>query len=247
MSKERPILFNGEMVRAIQAGRKTETRRVIKLPDGYDEIGVWPDMPGVVSFGCHNHTEGLLQPQDADKYKICPHGKPGDRLWVQESFRVVTVTKHCREYSLACVRYKADDGVRNPVRIPASHMDMPTAKVSSKWHSGRFMPRWASRTSSEVDDVRVERVQDIDELGALAEGVPQGDDFPVDKMWCGACGGQGLIPALGPNLGVTEADCLYCDTPIKLFHNLWDSTNAKYGWDANPLVWVVKFHKVEVK
>ena len=112
------------------------------------------------------------------------------------------------------------------------------------------MPKEAARIWLKVKDVRVERLQDIAEEQALSEGVPDDLDYPISKVYCPRCRGEGLIGTVGVSLGYMEVDCPYCDTAIKRFKNLWNSTIKKsdldrYGWDANPWVWVIEFERCE--
>ena len=147
--KERPVLFSGPMVRAILDGHKTQTRRVVKPQPPYHAVEVFdwraPDIPEAVKAheGCYyNDMDGL------NFHCKCPYGGPGDQLWVREAFTV------CADNNIF---YRADgkpdpwDGVR--------------------WKPSIHMPRLASRITLEITGVRVERLQDISEEDALAEGV----------------------------------------------------------------------------
>jgi hypothetical protein len=150
--KERPILFSGPMVRAILAGRKTMTRRVVKpqpyllyRPETYkvvvDEYGQarWMD-----EEGHSEHTRGWDNPA----YLECPYGMPGDRLWVRETWRF----GGCGDK-----QYRADGEV--PLRC--------------KWKPSIFMPRWASRITLEITGVCVDRLQDISVNDAREEGISE--------------------------------------------------------------------------
>lgn len=155
---ERPILFSGPMVRAILEGRKTQTRRVAKpppkavfLPDDQWKIDV--DEPGTAYM---DDEAGRLQ-------ITCPYGQPGDRLWVRETW------KTCDGIYVPGVEFT--DGSRafpefdDLHAMPSDHQDY------SRKRSPIYMPRWASRITLEITRVRVERVQDITEADAEAEGV----------------------------------------------------------------------------
>jgi hypothetical protein len=188
---ERPILFSSEMVRAILENRKTHTRRVIKpQPDGISNDGIpfiYKNIT-VVRDDCieHiSHPDGEPNKRFADIIK-CPY-EIGMKLWVRETFGYGSEPV---PFSTAHVVYKADGHFVEP----------------GFWEPSIFMPRWASRIDLLIKDIRVERVQDITYLDAIAEG--------MDKDW-----------------------------PEKSYRNLWDKLNAKrgYGWDVNPLVWVVEF------
>jgi hypothetical protein len=173
--KERPILFSGPMVRAILDGRKTQTRRVVKLRN--DSCGD-PIMPN-------------------DPRMPCPFGGPGDRLWVKETHGP----------SAGGMVYRADGGTACP--------------DGGKWRPSIFMPRWASRITLEVTGVRVERLQDISQADAMAEGVTQ-----------------------GVYRGLTGSIVATCeDQVVEGYRELWQSINGPGSWDANPWVWVVEFKR----
>jgi uncharacterized protein YqfB (UPF0267 family) len=175
--RERPILFSGPMVKAILGGRKTITRRVLKLQD-YD------------GGDCYETKDGILR----DILSLCPYGIPGDRLWVRETW--------------------ADPCGK---RLPVYRADEATAYLNVKWRPSIFMPRWASRITLEVTGVRVERLQDITEEDAQAEGVEARRSMK-----------DGVAPVVYS----------YQDP----FRIIWDSINGKkYPWSDNPWVWVIEF------
>lgn len=160
---ERPILFSGEMVRAILDGRKRQTRRVVKLLDG--EHGVsWVSTDGGPQEDWLPRDE---YGDDIDRELTCPYGKPGDRLWVKESWAVAHTGDPYRPSELPKglhIYYEADESLGGLMK-----------------RSPLFMPRAASRITLEITDVRVERVQEITEYDAICEGIP-----PAEKEWCGA-------------------------------------------------------------
>jgi hypothetical protein len=157
--KERPILFNAAMMRALLAGKKTQTRRLVKpqpLADHSPLVDIALDRSGakvgvaVWWLDSENHHDGAT---------MCPCGMPGDRLWVREAFnddRAETI-------------YRADGG------MPADWFD-----AGSKWRPSIFMPRARSRIALEVTGVRVERVGAISEADAAAEGVSPPQRTPGD-------------------------------------------------------------------
>ena len=150
--KDRPILFSGPMVRAILAGTKTQTRRVVK---------------GLALEWLAEFTpEFVADPANS----LCPYGVPGDRLWVREAYRFLGVHDHVppREVSSGPVWYEAQDDV------PFHPSEF------GKLRPSMFMPRWASRITLEVTGVRVERLQDISEADSVAEGIPSGEVSPPD-------------------------------------------------------------------
>lgn len=201
-SKERPILFSASMVRAILAGRKTQTRRLAKGPV----------------------VESLNHPQ-VDPRQIlhaCPYGAPGDRLWVRETWCPVyhgsyepwpRKEKTPESFHFAFIQYNAD------YQFGGSDYD-------GFWRPSIHMPRWASRITLEITGVRVQRLNDISDSDALAEGVSKNDH---GNYWVGEfsnCAGFGSVSS---------------------FHSLWSTIHASdgpNGWAANPWVWVVEFKRV---
>ncbi len=199
-TKERPILFNAEMVRAILNGRKTQTRRVVKNPERMQDL--------------------LTCQEEAAEW--CPYGRPGDRLWVRETFQVLD---YCAgEYGgqgeagfpLKSIKPKPADGSYCVDYAANGYEEGP-------WRPSIHMPRWASRITLEVTGVRVEQVQSISGFDARAEGYPD-HAYDADIMHYG--GGK---------------------KTRKWFRDLWDSINGKrgYGWEKNPYAWVVEFWKCE--
>ena len=188
--KERPILFSAEMVRAILDGRKTQTRRIVKPqprlgrygpshpthPNG--EIGRIPGAWGGGSYhvwrAMPDHDVPLVAGSEWAIERFNPYGAPGDRLWVKEKWRP-SVAHGCAGGVCDCgdvtVRYAADstdryicDGKIGP------DWTFPKAAKRGQYVSSLFMPRWASRITLEIVSVRVERVQEISEADAIAEG-----------------------------------------------------------------------------
>lgn len=222
--KERPIIFNSEMVRAILDDRKDQTRRVCKLTSG-----------GHVKEPGGNRR---WHPDDPEAVLACPYGQPGDGLWVREAFHYgwsldevhvaptdATIGKWVRgDYDPTedKVWYVADG---NPPEKPS--------EIYDKWDGRKtpsiFMPRWASRIALEVKAVRVERVQDISDDEIRAEGCETDEylEFRENAEMCAPLGST-------------------IDGLRDVFAELWDSINAKrgFGWDVNPWVWVVEFERV---
>lgn len=225
---ERPIIFSAEMVRAILDGRKTQTRRVMKVqpyPDSIVTVEHYHqtvidrhgDMqPGPEIFGAHW--------DDGEFGCRCPYGAPGDTLWVRETcwaesfgqggdgvryaadhaWRIIENTQEASEAWCKLAQYGGDAALDNQtnigMRVPSIHM-----------------PRWASRITLRITAVRVERLQDISEDDARAEGWP------------------------GP---ITETGFPIA-SPLAWFANVWTSINGPGAWEANPWVWVVAFERVK--
>lgn len=210
--KERPILFSGPMVRAILNGTKTQTRRVVKCP-------VWTGGVDVIERPRHTHVYGTVATPIP-----CPYGLPGDRLWVRETW--TEVAGPCRDED-------PEEFRRQRVGV-VYRADSPSDILDGTWKPSIHMPRWASRLTLEVTGVRVERLQDISEADALAEG--------VQKDWFND-GGE----SPGRYLYFTAQTLEGCghDSGVKAYRELWESINGPGSWEANPWVWVVKFRKVE--
>lgn len=262
--------MSGPMVRAILEGRKTMTRRVVKgLPDGIKFVSAIPESGYQYRFTDFNGTNIDLH---------CPYGRPQlplepprDRLWVRETWK--PLSKHSKPtiQPLAVMdgvapTYETERGVCfaadgsivwSPYKTTIQNLrrDAPTkAKphlpVSSKWKPSIHMPRWASRITLEIVNVRVERLQEISEADCIAEGV----QVPVTTQNCPPGKARILTQLTGPGPRGTFAPYAYLpdgDDSIEAysrahFASLWDSINAKrgYGWKQNPFVWVIQFQKL---
>lgn len=201
------------MANAAWNGWKWQTRRVIK-PQPYPYAGGWRQ-----DVGTRKTSETRWMPKHGPyplMAKCCPYGQPGDHLWVKEPWRETGSVQR-------------PDGSQPPPEIVAGHViyaaDHPE---EGPWRSSRFMPRLASRMTLLIRDIRVERVRDITEEDARAEGILE--PAPAHGNWC------------DPHKG-REGHWSY----RKPFADLWDTINSKrgFGWDANPWCWVIEFRKVE--
>lgn len=204
--KERPILFSSSMVLAILEGRKTQTRRVVKPQPWRNSVGqwLWERRKGE-QIPFNPDLNEKLYPQTKLQH-VCPYGFPGDRLWVRETWGLYD-TEPCDGPARAIVFYRASCDSRHDL-------------LDQLWRPSIYMPRWASRITLEVKEVRVERLQDISEEDSLAEGCPDelGSEYCVD--------------------GMSSRKAWYAD--------LWDSINNQrgHGWESNPFVWVIAFHAI---
>ncbi len=164
---ERPILFNGAMVRAILAGQKTQTRRAVK-PQPFEASFL--DAPGqyLPSF-----EEGRLRVATSKGAHLltCPFGRPGDRLWVRETWAQPTTLDPGPSV------YRAD----YPACVPDGFENVPPAE-EIRWRPSIHMPRWACRLVLEITDVRVERLQAISARDCQGEGIQSdaGGGFHVE-------------------------------------------------------------------
>jgi hypothetical protein len=227
--KERPILFSGPMVRAILEGRKTVTRRVVKpqppTPEDVLKIsgsgyswaqGHWMLPPSTRFWPCG--PVWAVRDLGGPDSLVCPYGAPGDRLWVRETFQPIWASDKPGDWETGegyAVKYMATDA---RVEYLDDNLDRVTDAAKPSIH----MPRWASRITLEVTGVRVERLQEISEEQAKAEGC-------ADTRACVAPGIE--RPFLSARNG---------------FSVVWEEINAArgFGWDANPFVWVVEFKRL---
>jgi hypothetical protein len=270
--KERPILFSGAMVRAILEGRKTQTRRVVRdQPPAHMDIAVPylkpDDGPQQWCFtGPQLDATGKPLPieqweggwPDCSPAFVCPYGVPGDRLWVRETLGVVA--------NWGTVQYAADSAyLYDPDMRKAGfpYADECEAMVEHwgddynandfKLIPSIFMPRWASRITLELTDVRVQRVQEISEEDAQSEGA----FFTNYGRKCFHGNGVhdvGDCPAPpkthpqreGWSMSETTSHEQCLGKPRFAFANLWDSINADrgFGWDKNPWVWALTFRRL---
>ncbi|EQA7873663.1 hypothetical protein ACX856_001594 [Klebsiella pneumoniae] len=237
--KERGMIFNAEMVRAILDGRKTQTRREVKLNLDIARLATTYDWATSLAA---NHHQGLTEEQIQQKAEslrgvihpvildngqmvsiICPHGKPGDRIWVRETFCPVDDTQYGGE---KWVDYRATP--KFEASHPAGWDVAPNDAEALKWRPSIHMPRWASRILLEITDVRVERLQNISDEDVDSEGFA--GDYPTSAL-----------PALFPGepsdwSHLSMRDC---------YGALWKSIYGEESWQSNPWVWVIEFKRVE--
>lgn len=234
--KTRPILFSAPMVRAILAGRKTQTRRIVKRTvQGSPYREDWIKLPGAVNY----HTPP------------CPYGRPGDELWVRETWVELLAVSPATDQPMTIgpgerlieeptfwvddqgrkrwhfdgtvIAYRANSNVEfcdgdGFMGDLANREDMP------RWRPSIHMPRWASRITLRITGTRVERLQDISAMDAIAEGIHR-----IGERW--------------------EAEGI-CATPVgptDAYRALWNYINGPGSWDLNPWVWVIDFERVEAQ
>lgn len=230
--KDLPILFKGEMVRAIMDDRKTNTRRLRGLEDINVNPGLWK-LVGEQQDGSFAMRHGDVGTA------VVPRYHRGDTAWVQETHCFLDRHIDGTEREDPCiVGYRADESIIRFEPEPKLLIRDKTSDYGNfKWRPSIFMHRWASRITLEVTDVRVQRLQDITEEDAIAEG--------VDAPRCEKC-------------GYTLWDCKYhmdhrlCGeaepkSAVPVFHSLWDRINAKrgFGWAANPWVFAYTFRRAK--
>ncbi|WP_374572602.1 hypothetical protein [Acinetobacter sp.] len=213
--KERPILFNGSMVKAILEGRKTQTRRVVKSTLIIDQA----------EFECGNRPHVTRSEPNLQHYvdTDCPYGQIGDRLWVREAFMDLSgtgVEHRDSEGKLQKYAYAAD--------CPkGSHGDESRKDFGLKWKPSIHMPRSASRILLEITKIRVERLNSISRIDAAKEGLHQ---LPAT--------GRYVINKGDQYFGGASSN------PIEVFSWLWEDISGSGSWGKNPWVWVVEFKVV---
>ena len=241
---ERGMIFNGEMVRAILDGRKTQTRRIMKpQPEPCPRGGHW--WPSN-AFKTMLHVEEEMQNGKGGWGGLvgdaCPFGDVGDRIWVRETWATLGNEDGCcvdwegnlckvdersaaRIYRASCEQRPGDYGLWS---IPDDTYWKPHTKehkFEGAWRPSIHMPRWASRILLEITDVRVERLNAINEHDAQAEGVAKlrgGFWKHYQPGWT-----QHQLSARGS------------------FVTLWKSIYGDESWNSNPWVWVIKFKRIE--
>jgi hypothetical protein len=204
--RERPILFSAPMIRALLTNQKAQTRRVVQ-PQPPQQV----ESVKVVEYSSDQNRIGRWSTQSHPEWIVtCPYGRPGDRLWVRETWRLNSEDYSPRTsiqgaFARDNVHYRADEDWN----------------VDAGWRPSIFMPRWASRLTLEISDIRVQRLDDISEDDAAAEGV----EPEVDEAW---------------------EDDPDCPPSHRVgFRELWDRLNGPrgFGWDINPWVWAITFRK----
>ena len=204
--KERPILFSGPMVRGLLDGRKTQTRRIIK-PQPYSECGftMWQHSP-------HNGC-GCVSPPCDCWLERCPYGNPGERLWIKTGYRTRYDEPRNQTY------WSIDSCFSTTHGKPLSKSGNEKRDGN---HPGMFMPRWLSSDLRlpliELTDVRVERLQNISDADAFAEGVAT--ERQREGTW-------------------------YAGKAREMYADLWNSINGPGSWEQNPWVLAITFKRVD--
>ncbi len=216
------ILFSTEMVQAILDGRKTQTRRILKSRHESGRFAICKNIDGQVEQICSLGWDE----ENVEKDNICPYGHPGDVLWVRESWNVTTLissTSKSDVLGTKTIRYKADNDQFNRC-----------TKRSMKWKPSIYMPKEACRLFLKVKNVRVERLQDITEEDAIAEGIEYNNGKINNTL-----SGYRFYVNTEPKSIVPLTKC-----PINSFRSLWEKINGIQSWKTNPWVWVISFERI---
>lgn len=234
--KTRAILFSNPMVLAILAGRKTQTRRIISHFDGKTyatdpaRVGEWKCREGKWWAYPENHGASALPMVG----KASPYGTAGDRMRVKEAAWMWCEKRPNGKTKTGRPKFRYLPMREAQVHYCAEHpakpqLDVVSPETGNEWgwrkKIGRFLPAWASRMTLDVAAVRIERLQEISDADAKAEGIEWGQwdaKLPIEgfKMYGGA--------------GITN-------DPRLSYRTLWDSINGANSWARNPWVWVVTF------
>jgi hypothetical protein len=242
--KVRPILFSAPMVRALLAGNKTQTRRMMKPQPQHLQHHKYQGLTvheGESRMWCWKNLalENIWDfPSGADRKALaecCPYGQPGDLLYVREACRAHELTdaevdilepplgRRDELYGRDGVIFVADDAFQ-PIANTGAAADAWVDMFAYRHKRGAtvppiHMPRWASRLTLRIADVRVERLHDITEADALAEGC--------------------VVPRSHPDAYAEPSERAICD-----YADLWTDINGDESWDANPWVWVITFEVI---
>lgn len=232
----RAILFQRAMVRALLSGSKTQTRRICKPAADLSAVVGIQDPRDFGQRPLEIPTSGWFGDEEGDVQFACPYGKPGDQLWVRETYfafgrwetRFSAKKKrdewHFVDMTLECGHaYCYAESGSHPLPMRGGR----DAGVTPGWwkRPAIFMPRSASRITLEITDERVEQLQDISEVDARAEGIADGG--------CTNCGNPEPCGCVAPSPDARDAYC-----------NLWGQINGPDSWSANPWVWVVEFKRM---
>lgn len=213
--KERQILMTPENAQKCHEGTKTQTRRIVKYNPILGEPSEW----------CCETEEPEFVRIVGDYRRFCPYGLAGDRLWVREAWQEKAwSSKELNQAGFLSAPKKPRETYLNQ-DLYAIHKGGYNRAIGDpgKWRSSIHMPRWACRTVLEITDVRVERLQEISDADALAEGVDVKPDAEIAARVAGP-------PETGARME---------------YFVLWESIHGKGSWELNPWVWVIEFRKVE--
>lgn len=233
--KARPLIFSAPMVRALLEGRKTQTRRIVepafgkKHPilnlkeHGREGRGYSGRFNDHASWGYPYAEDGEDMPL-GDWLNLCPHGVPGDLIWVRETCRAEELKEEARDG----VRYLADNHWR-VIKNTEAAADAWCELYAYRGKRGLtvspiHMPRWASRLTLKITGVRVERLQDIGAADAACEGLVR---LKASGRFALAQGDQ--------YAGLADDDARI------VYSRLWDQINGAGAWELNPWVWAITF------
>lgn len=229
--KQHPILFSTPMVQALLEGNKTMTRRIVKPQP--DDDGLWDDTNFPRSLqSTMKGWNGSTESGQSREWK-CPYGQIGDILWVREKFRKYHVTypdSDKLDTSWSVVDYATGPNDMIPMQDGDgfSVFNKDGSERCIPWKPGIHMLKEDCRIFLEITGIRVDRLQDITETDAIAEGIEKG----MTSNWLDGWRHYLKEDHFGPS-------------PVHSFQTLWQSINGLESWDENPWVWVVEFKRIE--
>jgi len=230
------------MIRALRKGHKTQTRRILSrgnsLVDGaHAKKLLWDQLnfdaasikPGQAANGNPNPYLEIPCSTNRVAHRIDPAYRDGSKIWVKETFAQSDLAD-----GTPVVTYRAGGSIATGQKDPDSPIYLlhgyafDETPEPVRWHPSIFMPRWASRITLGVTNVRIERLQDISEADCWAEGIEEVDGMFDDQ-----------IPAMAKHIG-----CPYEDAK-PTYACLWESFYGPGSWDANPFVWKIEFQGIK--
>lgn len=256
--KERGMIFNSEMVRAILDGRKTQTRRIMKVQPESNQLGLLliTDSTKHSDIGKYHWAESNATGNHVrSKLFSSPFGAVGERIWVRETWATLGNEEGCyvdwednlckgdersaaRIYRASCEQRPGDYGLWS---IPDDAYWKPHTKehkFEGAWRPLIHMPRWASRILLEITGVRVERLNAISPEDAESEGLER-------TNFTGFGDEPGLPSYPEPDVYFDPLKKQWKEYPPEAFAGLWESIYGEGSWKANPWVWVIEFKRVE--
>ncbi|MFG1172231.1 hypothetical protein AAFN90_01225 [Erwiniaceae bacterium CAU 1747] len=217
--KERPILFSDQRVRALLSGRQSQTRRIMKC----QPLGSVQDN----HEGCYgidvkrNHLQGNRVMGMENISHLSPHGQPGDRLWVRETWRgPIIVPEDVLRYQQDPAAFRNHQYCRYRADISACGSDEGFDHPG--WQAGIHMPRWASRIDLLITRLRIEKIQDISDDDIMAEGV-QFDSHFLNSFF------------------TLQNETV---SPKQAYRQAWTAQYGDTSWEVNPWVWVIDFERI---
>lgn len=224
--KERPILFNTQMILAILDGRKTQTRRIAKVTSHRCKDGFITPLSGFVPRSIKDHIS------------YCPYGKPGDKLWVRETWQGPLFYDEIPE-NWNSDKYKTPEYCYYKASGDSCDFTDADDNFVERWRPSIHMPRWASRILLGITDVRLELLNDISNADAISEGLKAiTKDARTIKHG---------IPDRDGYPGNDNNGWEWCDwdaSPVLAYKKLWESIEGAGSWDLNPFVWVLEFNVI---
>ncbi|MEL6467064.1 MAG: hypothetical protein AAFQ58_19050 [Pseudomonadota bacterium] len=248
MTRQIPMLFSAAMMQAHLAGRKTETRRTMAPSNTYFNGGAWTKLdkaqtwdwnsawvdPGPSPAGNPGPylklpwLAGDDDPFEDTVHRIYPKVQPGDLIWARESYRFHSIADLCKPSIMtpgSGIEFEACGNRAGDLTVNGGF-------VLGKLRPGMFMPKWASRLTLRVKEVGVERLQDISDADARAEGIEQIGQTKGVPIWRNYQSDASLLEGGGLLM------------PTASYHSLWNHINGPGAWGANPWVVVTRYEPI---